>query len=202
MGKYGPTKRDLQAEETRQRLLKTAIKMIEVHGFDNITVDDICRESKAAKGLFYHYFKSKDDIIIELYRAYDEMYVKKLSKFPSEMTSIQKLIFTYQKMAKTYQKTGPEYVRQIYKSQIYTGTKYFASESRPYYKLLYEIIAQGQKNKELRKDLSTRELTRMFMIFSRGIVYDWAIHQGDYDLQKAFKTYFSVLLTGIAAPQV
>ncbi len=201
MGKKGPTKRDLQAEKTRQKILETAVEMIRTHGFDNITVDDICKQSKAAKGSFYHYFKSKDDIIIEMYRDYDNSYMSTFSELPPTMTSIEKLLFTYKNMGMRAKARGAEYVRQIYKSQIYTGTKYFISEERPLFKVIHETIADGQKNNEIRRDLTTKELTRLILIFSRGVVYDWSLHEGDYDIEEAIEKYFRIILTGIAAPK-
>ena len=59
------TMRKKQALATREKIYNTAFRLLTERGFENITVDEICSESGVAKGFFYHYFKSKDDIVIE-----------------------------------------------------------------------------------------------------------------------------------------
>jgi TetR/AcrR family fatty acid metabolism transcriptional regulator len=67
MKKENLTSRDLQAMETRRKIFNTAAQLITEKGFDNVTVEEICKQSGVAKGLFYHYFNSKADIVIETY---------------------------------------------------------------------------------------------------------------------------------------
>ncbi len=70
------TSRDLQAQATRERIVTVAVRLIAAEGFDNVTIDDITKEAGIAKGLFYHYFKSKSDIIIETYTTIDAIFRK------------------------------------------------------------------------------------------------------------------------------
>ena len=57
------TKRQLQAENTRKLLLETARKQIGELGLDNVTIQSITEECGLSKGLFYHYFASKDEML-------------------------------------------------------------------------------------------------------------------------------------------
>lgn len=108
------------AIETREKIYNTAFKLITERGFDNITVDEICMESGVAKGSFYHYFKSKDDIIVETYKIIDQKY----SELPSSMTSFDKILITVGFQAKYARMKGVDFVRQIYKSQLESGTDF------------------------------------------------------------------------------
>ncbi|MFT3990166.1 MAG: TetR/AcrR family transcriptional regulator [Luteolibacter sp.] len=47
-------------EETRDRLIQAAVKLILRQGFPATTVDEICAEAKLTKGSFFHHFPSKD----------------------------------------------------------------------------------------------------------------------------------------------
>lgn len=60
------TKRQKQAIETRARLVDSAMRLISSRGYENVTVDDIAEDSGTAKGTFYHYFRKKSDILLEL----------------------------------------------------------------------------------------------------------------------------------------
>src|SRR5574344_579332 len=49
-------------EEREKEILNTALKLFCEHGFAAVSVDDICKKLKISHGLFYHYFKGKNDI--------------------------------------------------------------------------------------------------------------------------------------------
>jgi len=52
--------------KTRERLVSAAMELFARKGFDKTTVDEIVARAGVAKGTFYLYFKSKDDLIKEL----------------------------------------------------------------------------------------------------------------------------------------
>lgn len=50
-------------EERRNEILDTAEKLFVSKGYMKTTVNDILREIGIAKGTFYHYFKSKEEVM-------------------------------------------------------------------------------------------------------------------------------------------
>ena len=52
-------------ESKKRELLAIAEKLFLEKGYEQTSIDDILRESGISKGGFYHYFKSKDDILSE-----------------------------------------------------------------------------------------------------------------------------------------
>lgn len=50
---------------TKERLLETAIDLIWKSSYGSVSVDDICKAADVKKGSFYHYFPSKIDLAIE-----------------------------------------------------------------------------------------------------------------------------------------
>lgn len=63
------TNRQKQAIATKQKILDVAEKLINEKGFEAVSVDDIVNDCGVAKGTFYHYFKSKDDILTYVMRS-------------------------------------------------------------------------------------------------------------------------------------
>ena len=63
------TNRQKQAIATKQKILDLAEKLIKERGFEEVSVDDIVNGCGVAKGTFYHYFKSKDDILTYVMRS-------------------------------------------------------------------------------------------------------------------------------------
>jgi AcrR family transcriptional regulator len=55
-----------RSEETRARILESAIKLFSERGFNAASVDDICAEAEISKGAFYHHFESKQALFLAL----------------------------------------------------------------------------------------------------------------------------------------
>jgi AcrR family transcriptional regulator len=55
-----------RSEETRSKILDSAIKLFSTRGFATASVDDICAEAGISKGAFYHHFESKQALFLAL----------------------------------------------------------------------------------------------------------------------------------------
>lgn len=64
-----PTREGLRARKRAASLVaiqKSAINLALAHGFDNITVEQICAESMVSQRTFFNYFGSKEGVILGL----------------------------------------------------------------------------------------------------------------------------------------
>ncbi|MEQ1066162.1 TetR/AcrR family transcriptional regulator [Acinetobacter sp. XH1741] len=55
--------RNLETSSKKLQAVQTAIQLITTHGFNNVGVDMIARETKITKGTLYKYFGSKEGLI-------------------------------------------------------------------------------------------------------------------------------------------
>ncbi len=55
-----------RSQETRERILKAAVKLFAEKGYEASGVAQICSRSKVSKGSFYHHFPSKLTLFLEL----------------------------------------------------------------------------------------------------------------------------------------
>jgi TetR/AcrR family transcriptional repressor of nem operon len=55
-----PRPRD--GRSTREAVIAAATRLIHVHGYNAMALDDVLRESGVGKGNFYYHFKSKEDL--------------------------------------------------------------------------------------------------------------------------------------------
>lgn len=63
----------------REELLDVAFELCRSHGFDAMNVEQITRAAEVAKGTFYHYFTSKDDLLEQLVRRFGDSLFDHLS---------------------------------------------------------------------------------------------------------------------------
>ncbi len=61
------------AEVRREELLDTALELFLADGYDRVSVEQITRAADVAKGTFYHYFTSKQELLEELLDRFVDM---------------------------------------------------------------------------------------------------------------------------------
>ena len=62
------------SEERRNEFVEAAEKLFRENGIVDTTISSIVKEMDVAKGLFYYYFKSKDDVIDAISDKYNEIF--------------------------------------------------------------------------------------------------------------------------------
>ena len=67
MPKHDPT------EKTKSDILATATRLFQERGWENINIEDIVNEVGVTRGAFYHYFKSRDELV---YAVVAQMYLE------------------------------------------------------------------------------------------------------------------------------
>jgi AcrR family transcriptional regulator len=61
-----PAENDRIRHTTTEKLLKTALSLFCDKGYHSTSIEDIARQSEISKGLLYHYFKSKEEVLAAL----------------------------------------------------------------------------------------------------------------------------------------
>ncbi|HEX8992934.1 MAG TPA: TetR/AcrR family transcriptional regulator [Anaerolineales bacterium] len=59
-----------RSENTRARLLASALNHFALHGYDATSVEDICLGANVSKGAFYHHFESKQALFLSLLQTW------------------------------------------------------------------------------------------------------------------------------------
>jgi AcrR family transcriptional regulator len=57
-----------KAEQTRQRILDTALRLFATKGYERATLREIAAEAGCSLGLTYRYFTRKEELVLSLYR--------------------------------------------------------------------------------------------------------------------------------------
>ncbi len=62
-----------QENETKRKILETALELIWESSYGSVSVDDICTKAGVNKGSFYYAFKSKSDLAVAAYERHWEL---------------------------------------------------------------------------------------------------------------------------------
>lgn len=190
----------MQAKKSRnikKKIVSAAWRLFYEQGYDNTTVDEIVEESGTSKGSFYHYFEGKDALLSSLSFLFDEKYEELLPSLTPEMSAMEKLFFLNRELFAVIENTvSLDLLSRLFSSQLITrGEKHLLDRNRLYYRLLRQIVTEGQANGELRGDLSVNEITKLYAMCERSLMYDWCICNGEYSLKKYAETVLPMLLS-------
>lgn len=75
-----------RTSDARSRLLQATIDLIWLESYGTVTVDAICERAQVKKGSFYHFFKSKDDLVLAALDAHWEARRPALDRYFSATT--------------------------------------------------------------------------------------------------------------------
>ena len=188
------TKRQEQALKTRQKILDAASELLLKNEFDELNIDDITNHCGVAKGTFYTYFPSKQDIFTDLYAAADDLFVNKVAKELKGKTVCDKIVDYFRYYAKLNIDSGIETMKVMYNSENTWFTR-----KRPMHGVLTELIEEGQKNGELIKDADAQEMNFFLYTMARGCCYNWCIRDGHYNLEAQMSDFIKRALISYRA---
>jgi len=187
------TSRKEQAEETRHRIYTSAIELMEENGFGNFTIEDISKRAGVSVGAFYHYFDSKNDILAEIFYRADDYFSTQVVSSLDDMSIPEKIIEYFDHYARFNVDCGVETTQQIFNPKI----KFFIEEGRPMLVMLEDLIRKGQEKNKIRADTDAKELVTYLLIMARGVVFDWSLYDGNYDLEDRMHRYMQNLVETI-----
>lgn len=174
---------------TKRKIAVVAWQLFHEKGYENTTVDDIIQASGTSKGSFYHYYSGKDELLSTLSDIFDSKYEELLKEMDPEMNSFDKLITL---TVKSHEMIGQEIpidlLSYLYSSQVITkGNKHLLNQNRLYFKMINELVDEGQRRGQIRNDLPYYEIAKLYSLCERAIIYDYCISEGNYSLAEFTK---------------
>ncbi|WMM25257.1 TetR/AcrR family transcriptional regulator [Tissierella sp. MB52-C2] len=87
-------------DERRNEILDTAERLFQVKGYGKCTINDILKDVGIAKGTFYYYFKSKEEVLEAIVSRYKEIIISRVEKVieKDDISLEEKLMYTFMAM--------------------------------------------------------------------------------------------------------
>ena len=171
-------------KNTKSKIVSAAWKLFYEQGYEDTTVEDIVFESETSKGSFYHYFDGKDALLGTLAYVFDEKYEELMETMDPAMNAMEKLIYlNHELFAMIDGGISMDLLARLLSTQLLArGEKHLLDRNRTYFKLLRQIIAQGQRDGQLRTDRTVNEIVKAYALWERALMYDWCLSGGEYSL--------------------
>ena len=172
------------ARNTKGRIISAAWKLFYEQGYEDTTVEDIVFESETSKGSFYHYFDGKDALLGTLAYVFDEKYEELKETMDPALGAVEKLVYlNHELFAMIDGGVSIDLLARLLSTQLLArGEKHLLDRNRTYFKLLRQIITEGQQAGQLRGDRTVNEILKAYALWERALMYDWCLCGGEYSL--------------------
>lgn len=195
-----PTLRQLQADATRKKIYDVAVKLMEDKGFQKTTIEEIASKAGVSVGTFYHYFKSKEAVFFDLFKKADEYFEHTVAPVLEKaaaagLPASGQVVLFFKHYGNYNVSRGFANISQLYN----TKNQLFTKKGRYMQQLLKRIIVKGQASGQLTKAMKAEEILDFLFIANRGVVYDWCINGGSYDLAAKSESYTQILTKVLTA---
>lgn len=169
---------------TKNRIVKAAWNLFYKYGYHDTTVEDIIKLSRTSKGTFYHYFKGKDALLSTLSDLFDQKYEEISSSMDPNLNARKKLLLLNHELFYMIETSiDLKLLASLYSSQLITkDSRSLLDDNRYYFQLVRDVIAEGMQTGEFKNTSSVEELTKIYTMYERSLLYDWALCEGDYSL--------------------
>ena len=136
-------------EERRNEIIETAGKLFEEKGYEQTQVQDIVNEIGVAKGLFYYYFKSKDEVMEELADRYADAIIDAVNKLiDKDIATFDKINRIFQIFIDSAEKKFGIFIGILNVKNGITHERIFFNVGKKMVPLVTELILSGNDNGE------------------------------------------------------
>ena len=177
-------RRKLQSQETEQRILRAALTLMREHGYENVSVRDICRQAGITTGAFYHHFPSKEAMIARGFGALDS-YMRQALEGRGEEPPAQRLRAILTAYADFMEQESGELTARYYlvrlsnvKAGIRLDPTHYINQA------MVECFEQAKARGEFYSNRAPEWAAEFCYRHFRGVVLDWLLSGFSYSLRE------------------
>lgn len=168
---------------TEERIINTAYNLFIEKGYDNVTVNDICKACEITKTTFYYHLNSKEDIISHFYDSVTESLASRILDVVSAENYWEQLMVCFETIILRSQYIGSDLSSQLLIMNIKDdkGTYDFNEDLT---KMAVSLIEKAQKAGQIRNQSNAEQLYRASAYAFMGYETVWCIKKGSFDRLK------------------
>ncbi|USK35949.1 TetR/AcrR family transcriptional regulator [Bacillus sp. F19] len=196
---FEPKRKQRRGEQTREKILKTSLKLFSEKGFNKVTVDEIVKKSGTSKGSFYQHFTAKSDILLVRFTEVDNYYLEVFQSFPKDMDAFEKLfIFIRKLMRFLEEEMGKDLMKVIYSSALESKEHtYFLDANRHLFQIIRTLLEEAKEQGAIDTSQSVDDLSTLITQSLMGIIYHWGLHDSDQSLESLSIPLTKTIIKGL-----
>jgi TetR/AcrR family fatty acid metabolism transcriptional regulator len=184
-----------------QAIIDAAVRVFARNGYYNSRVSDIAREAGIASGTIYLYFKTKDEILVTLFREKMAEWVARVrADIRTEVDAVAKI----RRLVRLHfgvLEDNPD-LAEVVQVELRQGQKFFrgasAHEVSAYFELIGSVLEEGVAAGQVRADIPVKLATKMLFGAMDQLATSWVLGKRTYRLVEAADEVAAIFLRGVA----
>jgi len=184
-----------------QQIIDAAVQVFARKGYYNSRVSDIAKEAGIAAGTIYLYFRTKDDILVTLFREKMTEFVATVRKAIADehdaVAKLRRLIHLHFELLE-----GRPELAEVVQVEQRQGQKFFrgasAHEISSYFALIGSVLEEGVAEGRLRPTLPVKIATKTLFGAMDQMATSWVLGKRGYQLADTADAVADIFLQGVA----
>jgi TetR/AcrR family fatty acid metabolism transcriptional regulator len=195
----------MRDSDKHEQIIEAAVRVFARNGYYNSRVSDIAREAGVASGTIYLYFKTKDEILVTLFRekmAAWVSYVREaIAGEPDPVSKLRRLVALHFSVLEK----DPA-LAEVVQVELRQGHKFFrgasAHEVSAYFELIGAVLEEGQAAGVFRDDVPVKVATKVLFGAMDQLATSWVLGKRKHRLTDAAEAVATVFLRGVTVDGV
>jgi TetR/AcrR family transcriptional regulator, fatty acid metabolism regulator protein len=195
----------MRDQDKHHQIIEAAVRVFSRNGYYNSRVSDIAKEAGVASGTIYLYFKTKDAILVTLFREKMAAWVAhvraEIAAEPDAVAKIRRLVALHFGVLE-----NDPALAEVVQVELRQGHKFFrgasAHEVSAYFELIGSILEEGQVAGAIRRDLPVKIATKVLFGAMDQVATSWVLGKRKYRLSDAAAAVAAVFLRGVTVDGV
>lgn len=191
--------------DKHEQIIDAAIRVFARTGYYNSRVSDIASEAGIASGTIYLYFKTKDEILVTLFREKMTEWVahvrREIAGVKDPVAKIRRLV----ELHFTVLEANPA-LAEVVQVELRQGHKFFrgasAHEVSAYFDLIGSVLEEGVAAGLLRNDLPIKVATKVLFGAMDQVATSWVLGKRAYRLVDASEAVATIFIKGVSRDDV
>ena len=159
------SKREAKKQLFRSTIVESAVKLFSKKGIKNTAIADIMKDAGLGIGTFYNYFESKDDLLrnllIQLAVSIRQYTMRMLHEKKTQGEVLEEMTLYSADMLERNRFLMPLFMTAVDKN-AFSHNGNIVKKPLPFKDLFNEVIMDGQRRGEFRRDVPSEIITEMF----------------------------------------
>ena len=191
------SKQQRKSKETKERIFQAAKRILQKSGYEELSIKNICEEAGVSNGSFYHHFKTKDDLLSYYIEDQPSIDPDRLELPKNKEDAKETIIHVYLNYVKYCKELGVEFMAGYYTPHNQALNPTIRTE-RPYpIVTVQHYLERALGANAIQLNLKIEEITTDIRMIVIGNVFEWAMRNGDADVEGNMRRSLSHYLDSI-----
>jgi AcrR family transcriptional regulator len=191
--------RQAQKEKTRDLLQQKALELFKSQGYQKTTIMQITESAGLAKGTFFNYFRTKEEVLHAIHDWQMHIIEKEICSLANTSSLTDKLYTLLKKLANINEELGQEFIKSLFHVATISNMnrKNEENPTQIFTNIFVSLFAQGQASGEIRNDLPTAVIASTFSQLYFGTLHHWCTNTTSQPLKELLENAFTIFFNGI-----